>query len=273
MNPLGEDLFDLSDLAGFPVFMNDAGLLSFGDGAVQVQPDVRKLEDASQVLLYPGETGPEILYWMYRGAGLVKDQKAISDASLRFDLTVLAPGTIGSEYVKTVGHYHPKVPGQPWSYPEVYQVLHGKAHFLLQRGGDVTGQLEDFAVADFDAGDILVIPPFYGHVTVNPSDGYMVMANWICKDFSSSYDPIKLRKGVAYYDVEYKGQSMFMPNESYESHPKPRLLKPVDYPGLGLTRGHSMYAAWQSGANLGFLAKPSLQEGLWQEMGLTPGGF
>jgi len=273
VNILGEGLLDLTKLAGFPVFMDDKGRLSFGEGAVQVEPDVRKLKDASSVLLYPDEDGPEILYWMYRGAGLAKDQRAIADSSLRFDLTVLSPGTIGSEYVKTVGHYHPRVPGQPWSYPEVYQVLHGKAHFLLQRGGEVTGQVEDFAVAEFEAGDTLLIPPFYGHVTVNPADGYLVMANWICRDFSSSYEPIRLRKGVAYYDVEYKGQSIFMPNESYESHPKPRLIKPTDYPKLGLFRGQSMYTAWQNGADLGFLVKPSLQEDLWREMGLTPGGY
>ena len=34
----------------------------------------------------------------------------MEDAGLRYDITVIYPGLIGSEYVKTLGHYHPKVP-------------------------------------------------------------------------------------------------------------------------------------------------------------------
>ncbi len=264
---------DISSLAGFPVTLNEDGTLVFGEGAVKVDPDIRRLQDARAVLLYPDEAGPETLYRMYRGAGLAADQKSISDSSLRFDLTVLSPGTIGSEYVKTVGHYHPKAPGHPWTYPEVYQVIHGRAHFLLQRGGDVTGEVEDFAVADFEPGDILVIPPFYGHVTTNPGEDYMVMANWICNAFASSYDPVRLRKGVVYYDVEYKGQSVFMPNDSYMTRPKPRLLEPGDYPELGLIRGKSMYASYFSGARLDFLVKPSLAEDLWAQMDISPAPY
>ena len=194
----------------------------------------------------------------------------MEDAGLRYDITVIYPGLIGSEYVKTLGHYHPKVPGQPWTYPEVYQVLHGKAHFLLQRGGEVSGQVDDFIVAEFEAGDILIIPPLYGHVTANPGKESLVMANWIARDFQSVYDPIRLRKGLAFYDVEYKGQSIFMPNESYGEHPKPRMVKPADYPEVGLKRGESMYRAWQDGASLEFLVRPSRAAGLWETLGVQP---
>lgn len=258
----------LSELAGFQVSLGEDGRLVFGEGVVSPEPSARSLEDLSQVLLYPGEPGPNPLYLMYRGTGLAKDQRAMEDAGLRYDITVIYPGLIGSEYVKTLGHYHPKVPGQPWAYPEVYQVLHGRAHFLLQRGGEVSGQVDDFAVADFEAGDILIIPPFYGHVTANPGNKPLVLANWIARDFQSVYDPIRLRKGLAFYDVEYKGQSTFMPNDSYGEHPKPRLMKPDSYPEFGLIRGKSMYRAWQEGASLDFLVKPSRAVKLWEAVGV-----
>lgn len=260
----------LSDLTGFPLSMAEDGALTFGPGVKRPEISSRSLEDASPVLLYPSEDEPGTLYVMYRGTGLIKDRKAIEDAGLRYDITVIYPGTIGSEFVKTVGHYHPKVRGQPWTYPEVYQVLSGTAHFLMQRGGDVSGEVEDFAVADFERGDILLIPPFYGHVTTNPGKEPLVMANWLASEFQSVYDPVRLRKGLAFYDVEYKGQSIFMPNDSYESHPRPRLVKPVDYPELGLKRGESIYVAWQAGADLAFLRKPSLQAKLWESMGIYP---
>lgn len=259
-----------SDLAGFPVAIEDDGSLKFGAGVVSPTPSLRKLEDASQVLLYPGEEGPEVLYAMYRGTGLEKDQWALTTAGLRYDVTVIFPGTVGAEYVKTVGHYHPRVPGQPWTYPEIYQVLSGSAHFLLQKGGEISGEVDDFIVADFSEGDILVIPPFYAHVTTNPGSRPLVMANFIASEFQSQYDPVKLRKGLAFYDVEYKGQSIFMPNDSYGAHPKPRLWTEADWPALGLRRGKSMYAAWQAGADLSFLRKPGNLAGLWESMGVRP---
>lgn len=261
---------ELHELAGFQVSLGEDGRLVFGAGAVAPEPSSRVLKDLSQVLLYPGEPGPDPLYLMYRGTGAAADQRAMEDCGLRYDITVIYPGLIGSEYIKTLGHYHPKVPGQPWTYPEVYQVLHGEAHFLLQRGGEVSGQVDDFIVADFEEGDILVIPPFYGHVTANPGDVPLVMANWIARDFQSVYDPIKLRKGLAFYDVEYKGQSIFMPNESYGEHPKPRIVKPVDYSDIGLTQGQSMYRAWRDGADMSFLVKPSRASTMWESLGVQP---
>ena len=40
---------------------------------------------------------------------------------------------LGLEYTKTVGHYHPQIPGTDISYPEIYQVLEGSATYLLQK--------------------------------------------------------------------------------------------------------------------------------------------
>lgn len=267
-NPVSQ--VSLSRLAGFPVSLGADGRLVFGPGVVAPEPAARSIDEVAPVLLYPGEEGPETLYLMYRGTGLKEDQRGIENAGLRYDITVVTPGTIGSEFIKTAGHYHPKVPGQPWTYPEIYQVLYGEAHFLLQRGGEVSGEVEDFAVADFKAGDILMIPPYYGHVTTNPGEQPLVMANWIASEFQSVYEPVRLRKGLAFYDVEYKGESIFMPNDSYESHPKPTLVKRNSFPEIGLVAGESMYEAWKKGADLAFLRKPSLKQDLWQAMGVLP---
>ncbi len=261
---------DLSSIAGFPLTLQQDGTLRFGEGVVAPEPTLRLIREMTQVLLYPSSGGPDPLYLMYRATGLAEDQRKIRDGNLRYDITVIQPGLVGSEYVKTMGHYHPNVPGYPWTYPEVYQVLHGKGHFLLQRGGEISGRIEDFVVADFEAGDILMVPPFYAHVTVNPGDKPLVMANWVAANFSSVYEPVLLRKGLAYYDVEYKGQSIFMPNDSYTAHSEPRLAEPLDYPELGLYRGKSMYRAWQEGADLEFLTKPGAYETLWRSMGISP---
>lgn len=258
----------LADYAGLPLTLNEEGLLEFSGDSVKVVPEERALSELSEVLLYSGEKGPEVLYRMYRDTGLEKDRKNIQSQGLRYDVTVIYPGVIGQEYVKTLGHYHPKAPGDLFTYPEVYQVLQGEAHFLLQKGGDISGEIEDFAVAAFHPGDILIIPPFYGHATVNPKDEPLVMANWIAREFASSYDAVKLRKGLAYYEVNHKGEMTFMPNDSYSLHPKPRMIEPANLPQYGLSSGESIYKAWQDGADLRWLVKPSLAQDLWRSMGL-----
>ncbi len=261
-------MIDLSNLAGLPVTLDAGGYLKFGQSVIAPSPEARKRSDITEVLLYPEQSGPDILYHMYRATGLETDRIAMMNAGLRYDITVIHPGKIGSEYVKTLGHYHPMAPGQLYSYPEVYQVLHGKAHFLMQKGGDVSGEVEDFVVADFEEGDILLIPPFYGHVTVNPESQPLVMSNWIAREFSSVYEPVRARKGMAYYNVEYKNQSIFMPNDSYGKHPRPRLQKPGNLPEFGLYRGKSIYKSWQEGADLNFLVKPHLYAEIWGSMGI-----
>jgi len=70
---------------------------------------------------------------MYDGVALPDDRPAIERAGLRFDLTVLRPAIIGEEPVKTLGHYHNLAPGG-LPYPELYQVVFGHAHFVLQLG-------------------------------------------------------------------------------------------------------------------------------------------
>ena len=136
----------------------------------------------------------------------------------------------------------------------------------------MSGQVDDFIVAEFEAGDILIIPPLYGHVTANPGKESLVMANWIARDFQSVYDPIRLRKGLAFYDVEYKGQSIFMPNESYGEHPKPRMVKPADYPEVG-SRRRKHVPRGRTGQPE-FLVRPSRAAGLWETLSaasrLTP---
>jgi len=40
---------------------------------------------------------------------------------------------MGIEFVKTAGHYHPLIEGTGYTYPEIYEVLSGVAHYLLQK--------------------------------------------------------------------------------------------------------------------------------------------
>ena len=72
------------------------------------------------------------LYFMYREVARREEREEIRRRGLRYDITVIKPGLLGSEYIKTAGHYHPFKPGTGLTYPEVYEVLYGRGHYLLQ---------------------------------------------------------------------------------------------------------------------------------------------
>ena len=231
--------------------------LKFGDKVAVA--DVRKLHDMEDVLFdkeWFGKT-EEInkdIYYMFRD--LTKnddDLEVIKGHHLRYDITVIPPGMLGLEYTKTVGHYHPQVPRTDISYPEIYQVLEGSATYLLQKveheNEDV---LLDVVVITAEKGDLVLIPPGYGHVTINASENTLKMANWICRDFSSIYEPIKRLSGASYFLLK----DGFAKNPLYKNVLPIRYLKPLDYNNFGLISGENLYTLVHNIGKLNFLTSP-----------------
>ncbi|WP_292488010.1 glucose-6-phosphate isomerase family protein [Methanohalobium sp.] len=223
-------------------------------GRISRTANVRMLNDMHDVLYDKKQMSikknPE-LYYMYRD--LYKDDydfETIKKHNLRYDITVIPPKMVGREYVKTAGHCHPKVPDTDVSYPEVYQVLEGYATYLLQKMEG--GKVEDVVVINAQAGDYVVIPPDYCHITINTSDETLKMANWVCREFSSLYDSIKQRSGGAYYLID----TGFIKNPEYYEVPQIRYLSPLEYPKFGLNKGQDMYNLITGIGKLKFLTSP-----------------
>ena len=127
------------------------------------------------------------------------------------------PAPSCGEWVKTKGHYHPKNPAGI-GYPEVYEVLEGEAKYLLQ-----SQKLDDVVLISAHAGDIVIIPPDYGHISINPSaDKTLAMANIVSTAFESEYGEYETLHGAAYYA---------MSNESLRKNPHYPKIPEVRYPG------------------------------------------
>ncbi len=169
-------------------------------------PDIRYIDDLKEVL-YDKDWLEKInnfeAYYMYRG---VEEMDG-----LRYDITVMPFKMFGKEYPKTKGHYHPK------EYGEVYQVLEGRAIYLLQ---DV--DLTDVVAIETGPGEVAVIPPGYGHVTINPGKKDLKMANWVSPEFDSLYDPILKKRGAAYFYTT----DGWIKNKNYKDVPRIRKEKP-----------------------------------------------
>ena len=160
-------------------------------------PAVRTIEDMRPVLAESSCTCDGPLYYMYRDlAKSDADWRWLYAHNLRYDLTVIPPRDLCGEWVKTKGHYHPMNPAGV-GYPEIYEVLEGEVHYLLQ-----SRDLSDIVLISASAGDVIVIPPGYGHVSINPSrHKTLAMANIVSTAFESEYEEYESHHGAAYFEL------------------------------------------------------------------------
>jgi glucose-6-phosphate isomerase len=234
-------------------------------GGKRVEPDVRRLSDMREVVhdIDWLKTAPDMaLYYMYRDLSMSRqDRSIILDSGLRYDITVIPPATLGDEYVKTAGHYHPEIDGLGLTYPEVYEVLHGTAHYLLQKCEG--GRIADVVLIEAHEGDKVIIPPNYGHVTINPSNQELKMSNWVSRKFSSIYEPYKKCGGAAYFELR---DGRFVKNARCGHEAGIRFLKPANVGRAGLQKGKEMYGLVRDIERLGFLNDPAAYGWLWEEV-------
>jgi len=212
------------------------------------EPSVRTLNDMQCVLANPDRSGNIPLYYMYRDLALTAGDRAyLREQNVRFDITVIPPGTVGGEYVKTKGHYHPLSPSGI-GYPELYQVLAGEAHYLLQRS-----DLGDIIAVTAKAGEFVLIPPGYGHVTINPWKEKLVMANLVSVGFASEYTFYERMQGGAYYKMKEGG---WVQNPHYPAVPPLKVIPAGEVPELGIRHGRGVYEIVSEKEDLSYLSSP-----------------
>ncbi|MDE4907318.1 glucose-6-phosphate isomerase [Methanogenium marinum] len=229
------------------------------------EPSVRTVGDMECVLADPDSVELDSatpLYYMYRDLAMNEtDREILSRQNIRYDITVIPPMVLSGEYVKTKGHYHPEDPAG-LGYPELYQVLAGEAHFLLQQKG-----LLDVVAVAASAGECVLIPPGYGHVSINSGEEVLVMANLVSTLFDSEYAVYEEMQGGAYYAQEKEGDENpnginWNQNPRYVSAAPIREIAARDIPEQGILHGtvfrHGMeiYDLVSGSADLSFLNEP-----------------
>jgi len=182
---------------------------------IPIKPSVRIPAELKPVALDPdaldGVIGP--LYYMYRDVwSLNQECNALCKKhDLRYDLTVIRPGLIGREYVKTLGHFHERIKAKNVTFPELYEVISGKAMFLIQK---IDGT--DFEIIEAGKGAHAFVPYNYGHVTVNVGNEPLVVGNLVANSCKSEYEPVKQKHGLAYYVLK----DGIVKNPHYEQWPR-----------------------------------------------------
>jgi len=239
--------------------------LKFGEQLVE--PAIRRLYDLRDVAFDTAwfeDASDHDAYYMYRDlARTPTDADTIQRYNLRYDITVIPPLQMGLEFVKTYGHYHPRCnPKLGYTYPEVYAVLDGEAHYLLQRAHNEHG-IDEVILVKAKIGDKVIIPPNYGHVTINPSEKTLKMANWVCRSFESLYESYTQLHGGAYYELI---NGRLLRNQAYDNVPEIRIAYPKETPECGLVKRKPMYELVEEPALLEFLTAPERHSGLFDDL-------
>ena len=178
--------------------------ISFNDRVIK--PSVRTYWDMKNIYSESeNKDDNEWLYFMYRWVYLNKeDEELFKENNLRYDVTIILPEIIWTEFNKTYWHYHPE--NSSWKkFEEIYEVLSWSALYLQQNNEEV-----NFTDAFF--WDKVVMSESFWHVTINPSDEeILVMANIVDDTFDSEYWEYNSKKWANYY---YK-TSWFEKNPNY----------------------------------------------------------
>jgi oxalate decarboxylase/phosphoglucose isomerase-like protein (cupin superfamily) len=165
------------------------------------------------VLMNPEATAPEVFYYMIRGG------------SQQRNVTVWEPGTVGTEYIKTFGHYH------IGRLDETYRILEGTGVLLMQRletdseGALLPDRVAEFKAQNVKAGDSIFIPAGYGHLVANVGTTYFVTTDDSPVDFEerdpvslpghADYKMVEKMHGFAFYVVEREGKPALIANPAY----------------------------------------------------------
>jgi glucose-6-phosphate isomerase len=168
-------VIDLSDRIGLPISLDlDTGELAFGDDIAVEGTGERRFSELREVLACPEaltEPDDRAAYLLYRGVHDSAHADLFAQNGLRYDLTVVLPGDVGSELTKTAGHIHSAAPDGV-GYPEIYDVVHGTAAFILQ----FTEPLR-LTIIVCGPGERILIPPGASHLTVNVGREPLVVAD------------------------------------------------------------------------------------------------
>jgi glucose-6-phosphate isomerase len=246
-----KDMKDLKPISGLEIKLEDIGL-TYDQNVFPVEPKTRTYEEAKDVYLEK-EAGNKDLYYMYRYFEKENNVGMFEENDTEYDITVIEPGMEGPEYIKTAGHYHGYVPGTELTYPEVYEVIDGNIEYLIQTKPDMESNV-DVVVITAKVGDKVVVPPGYGHVSINVGDVRAVSSNLQKRDLpaSADYETYKLNNGGALY----RSKEGWENNKNYNIRSLKKVT-PKEKPEWGLTKDKPLYSSFiETPEKFLFLTRP-----------------
>lgn len=246
------EMIDLQKISGLPILFDGQRLdIIFNDDFPFIEKSERSLEELKPYLKNQEvKNGPNPVYRVWRNAHLASDNEKIKNDNLRYDLTLMPAGTIDGEFVKTAGHYH-----KP--YPEIYEVLMGRAHSLAQSESMIY-------LIEAGPGEKFIIPPEFGHNTINVFNEPLLLANWVSEKAGYDYSSYKNKRGASYYFFKKNDLVDIVKNPNYKSAPEVKKIGTREYSEFGIPKNQSLYSLVNEIEKLRFLNYPEEFAGEWR---------
>lgn len=237
---------DLHAISGLPLALDAQGKLVLSADVKVKEYRARTFAELTAVYLARTACSADtIAYEMFNDLYLNEDCEWVKKLPVRYELTLFPDLKIGPEYVKTLGHIHLKDPRSGIDHPEICEVLVGKAHFLFMKLDLEQRSASSAFYVEVTAGQKIIIPPGYDHLTINPGPGPMLFSDVVSREVGGNYDRMKAMGGAVYLEVDRHGMPEFIPNPSYTSHPPLQRFSPREFPELNLTKGEPLYTAFR----------------------------
>ena len=250
---------DLKDACGLPVAldMNTCELI-LGKELNTPSYCTRRLHDLDGVWANAVHDEDRVIYRYTAGLHLDGDASVWTAANVIYGIVCFDPGVYGGEYVKSSGQYHPPTPPSNLATPEIYTVLSGVGHFLLQKASPPYDRIEDVVMVEVQTGESFVVPPDYGHLQINASSEPLVFSYVVQDGMKGQYDPFKARRGAAYYMMA-DDNDRYRRNPRYSDQVPLRHVRAADLCQLPGHIGKTSYQAIRDRLpELAFLTDPTL---------------
>lgn len=251
--------------SGLPLYIDEENHVMALSALLKMDGFGRKETGKMVGLLANEENLPaeEPFYDVYRGIAFPEDEKLLQKNDFRYDITIIMPGQINGECKKTSGHYHGWNPARTNTYAEVYEVIKGTALYVLQKSPNFDTEnpedlvVEDLILATVHEGETIIIPPNYGHASINIGDGPLVFSNLAYVPCPIHYDPVKHYHGMSYYLMKKDGELTAEFNDRYQNVPQPKFAAVKENPHLGIRFGTPVYQSYKENPEaFRFLAEP-----------------
>lgn len=250
--------------SGLPLYLDDSGVMTLGEDLTMSGTGHKTVEDMVGLLAREeGANKDDWAYDTYRSIAYPADRSLFERYSMSYDITIIAPGTVNGECKKTSGHYHGWNSAHMNTFGEVYEVIEGTALFCLQKSPDFEdnpseAHVEDVILVTVPAGKTLLVPPNYGHCSINQGEGPLVFSNVAYAPCPVLYDAVKARHGMAYYIFKNPDGTLDVrKNGHYASVPEPKYATVHEDPALGIDFSQGAYHSFIEGPErFDYLAHP-----------------
>ena len=223
-------IIHLEERCGLPVSLNaETCEYILGENLNDTSYRTRRVDDLAGVWANPIGEDLSVAYRYTAGLWLPEDEGLWKKANIIYGIVSFMPGTFGGEFIKSSGQYHPVVPPNTSATPEVYTVLYGTGHFMLQKAVPPYEKIEDAVLVKVKAGETFVVPPDYGHLQINPADEPLVFSYVVMDGMSGVYEPFREKQGAIYYEMASENESgRYVFNTNYPEKVPLRILNARD---------------------------------------------